>query len=45
MPLYNGKNKNHKKIMQLARKATLLKPTDKIYIDLQESYLKLCNEF
>lgn len=44
MPKYDEKNKYHKKIMKLAKKATINKPTEKIYKDLEENYLNLCRE-
>ncbi|MBU0894807.1 MAG: hypothetical protein KKF48_05420 [Nanoarchaeota archaeon] len=44
MPLYNKNNPYHKKIMELSKEATKNKVTDKILNDLQENYLKLCNE-
>ncbi len=44
MPLYNKNNIYHTKIMKLARKATLTKPTDEIYKELENNYLELCKE-
>ena len=44
MPLYDENNKYHQKIMKLARGATLNKPSTKTYHDLEDCYLKLCNE-
>lgn len=44
MPLFDIKNKFHKKIMTLARSATLNKPNDQLFQELENSYLKLCDE-
>ena len=44
MPLYERTNKYHKKMMELAKEATLKKPSIKIYHDLEACYLKLCKE-
>ncbi|MCZ2223309.1 MAG: hypothetical protein LC122_06730 [Chitinophagales bacterium] len=44
MPEYDGKNKFHKKVMQLAKEATNNQPTDKLYKELEENYLNLCRE-
>lgn len=44
MPEYDGKNKFHKKVMELAKEATKNQPTDKLYKELEENYLNLCRE-
>jgi hypothetical protein len=44
IPEYNGKNKYHKKVMELAKEATKNQPTDKLYKELEENYLNLCRE-
>lgn len=44
MPKYNNKNKYHKEIVKLAKKATKDKPTDEIYRQLEINYLNLCRE-
>lgn len=44
MPLYDKNNKYHKKIVDLARKASLDKPTEKIYEELEHNYLQLCSD-
>jgi hypothetical protein len=42
MPLYDKKNKYHKKIVELAKKATATQSTKKLLNDLEENYLELC---
>lgn len=44
MPEYNDKNIYQRKIMELAKDATLNKPTSKIYKELEENYLNMCKE-
>lgn len=44
MPLYNDKNKYHKKMMLLARRATNNKPDEKLLKKLENNYLNLCKE-
>lgn len=44
MPKYDNRNKYHKEIVRLAKKATNDKPTDTIYNELENNYLNLCRE-
>lgn len=44
IPLYNSKNKHHKKIMQLAKKATENGISDNTYKLLDKYYILLCEE-
>ena len=44
MPLYDSKNKYHKRIMEIAKEATNNSVSDKLLIDLEDNYLKLCKE-
>jgi hypothetical protein len=44
MPLYNKNNKYHKKIMELSRQASTNSPNKRIYKNLQDTYLKMCEE-
>jgi len=44
MPLYDENNKYQKRIMELAKEATLNKPTEKILKELERNYLELCKE-
>ncbi|QJP35399.1 hypothetical protein F0365_13825 [Nonlabens sp. Ci31] len=44
MPEYDNTNKYHKKIMLLAKEATINKPTPKIFKELEDNYLNLCRE-
>lgn len=43
MPLYDPKNKYHKKLMELAKKASKEGASEKIYKELDECYLSLCS--
>jgi len=42
MPIYDKKNKYHKDIVSLAKKATKNGSTDKLFMELEKSYLGLC---
>ena len=44
MPKYDGRNKFHKNIMLLSKRATEHGPDEKIYQELWENYLSLCKE-
>ncbi len=45
MPKYSNTNKFHKKIMELAKEATINNnSTDALYKELEENYLSLCKE-
>ncbi len=44
MPLYDSKNKNHKRIVELSREATINGVSDKILTEIEKEYIELCKK-